>query len=72
MYANKLKVDNDGNELTLVGLVKKVPAKAGDPKIIRYQYTKSAAKQGMFLDLTEKEYENYLKNGIFKGMEAAK
>lgn len=61
MYANKITIPSDGNELTLVGVI---PAKGKENKMIRYQYTKSEAKQGMMLDLTEKEYEDMLRKKI--------
>ncbi len=63
MYANKITIPTDGNELTLVGVL---PSKGDKTKMIRYQYTKSISKKGMFLDLTEKEYEDYLRKQIFK------
>lgn len=63
MYANKLKIPTDGNELPLVEVIS---AKWKENKKIRYQYTKSEAKKGMFLDLTEKEYEDLIRKNIFK------
>lgn len=63
MYANKLKIPSDSNELTLVQVI---PAKGKEDKKIRYRYTKSEVKKGMFLDLTEKEYEDLIRKTIFK------
>lgn len=62
MYANKLTIPSDGNELTLVGVVDN--KKAG--KIIRYQYTKSLSKKGEYLDMTEKEYGDFIRKNIFR------
>lgn len=63
MYANKLKIPTDGNELTLVEVI---AAKGKENKKIRYQYTKSLSKKGEYLDMTEKEYEDFIRKNIFK------
>lgn len=61
MFANKIKIASDGNELTLVDVtidrVKK-------QKFINYKYTKSETKKGMILSLTETEYEKLINRQI--------
>lgn len=64
MYANKITIPTDGNELTLVGIIKNIPERKDASQKIRYQYTKSLTKLGMFLDLTEKEYEDLIRKKI--------
>lgn len=63
MYANKLKIPTDGNELTLVEVIS---AKGKENKKIRYQYSKSETKKGQYLDMTEKEYSDFIRKNIFK------
>lgn len=62
MFANKITIPTDGNELTLVEVV----SKKDKGKLIRYKYTKSKEKKGMILDLTEKEYEDMIRKQILK------
>lgn len=59
MYANKLTIPSDGNELTLVEVIKK-----GKETLIRYRYSNSKTKKDSLLDLTEIEYNNMLRRGI--------
>lgn len=65
MYANKIKIKSDGNELTLVG----VTVGKDKKKLINYKYTKSLTKLGMILPLTEKDYEDLLRRNISNQVE---
>lgn len=61
MYANKIKIKSDGNELTLIDVTMDRVKKQ---KMINYKYTKSETKKGMILSLTENEYEKLLQRQI--------
>ncbi len=61
MYANKIKITSNGNELKLIDVT---PSKDKKQKIINYEYTKSVDKKGKKLSLTETEYENLIKRQI--------
>jgi hypothetical protein len=61
MYANKIKIQSDGNELTLVDII---ADKVKKQKMINYKYTKSETKKGMILSLTETEYQKLLERKI--------
>lgn len=61
MYANKLKIQSDGNELQLVSVTASTGKKQ---KLINYKFTKSKTKKGQILSITENEYEDLIRKQI--------